>query len=251
MGNRAAEEASVKTGQILFSGQMIRAILEGRKTVTRRIVKGGQLPRENPGEPDPMFRWSAVGQHDPRWGFMVTGATEAECAHELARLGVCPYGRPGDHLRVKEAAWMWCERQPNGLTPTGRQKWHYVPMREAPVIYAADHPDKPQTSIVSPDTGNQWGWRLKIGRFLPAWAVRIELEVTAITVERLNGITEEQAVAEGAIAEPCDHARQSCSDIGCWGATARGAFGYLWETINDAGSWAANPWVWVIEFKQP
>ncbi|MFP8939721.1 hypothetical protein ACLI4H_32435, partial [Pseudomonas aeruginosa] len=63
-------------------------------------------------------------------------------------------------------------------------------------------------------------------------------------------ISEEQALAEGVRGEPCDHARQACADIGCWGDTAKGAFGFLWESLNGEGSWAANPWVWVVEFKR-
>ncbi len=79
---------------------------------------------------------------------------------------------------------------------------------------------------------------------------RILLEITAVRVERLQDISEEQALAEGVRGEPCDHARQACADIGCWGDTAKGAFGFLWESLNGEGSWAANPWVWVVEFKR-
>lgn len=238
----------MKERHILFSGQMIRAIRAGRKTVTRRVVKGRQIPEERPDEPDPMFRWSAVGQHDPRWGFLVTGATEAECARQLAQYAACPYGQPGDRLRVKEAAWMWCERQPNGVTPTGRPKWHYVPMLEAPVLYAAYHAAKPETCIVSPDTGNEWGWRLKIGRFLPAWAVRIELEITAITVERLQDISTDQALAEGV--QPFADGGFHVEEGRHYHATdPRLSFASLIESTTGDGLWAANPWVWAINFK--
>jgi hypothetical protein len=87
---------------ILFNGAMVRAILEGRKTVTRRPVKGGQIPTVCRDEKDPAFRWSAIGQHDRRYGFNVFGATERECARQLAEYGRCPYGRPGDRLWVRE-----------------------------------------------------------------------------------------------------------------------------------------------------
>ncbi len=50
--------------------------------------------------------------------------------------------------------------------------------------------------------------------------------------------------------EQCDHARQACADIGCWGDTTKGAFGFLWESLNGEGSWGATPWVWVVEFKR-
>ncbi|MGV8691413.1 hypothetical protein ACV35Z_35855, partial [Pseudomonas aeruginosa] len=78
----------------------------------------------------------------------------------------------------------------------------------------------------------------------------ILLEITAVRVERLQDISEEQALAEGVRGEPCDHTRQACADIGCWGDTAKGAFGFLWESLNGEGSWAENPWVWVVEFKR-
>ncbi len=85
---------------------------------------------------------------------------------------------------------------------------------------------------------------------MPRWASRILLEITAVRVERLQDISEEQAQAEGVKGEQCDHARQACADIGYWGDTAKGAFGFLWKSLNGEGSWAANPWVWVVEFKR-
>lgn len=93
-----------------------------------------------------------------------------------------------------------------------------------------------------------WRWRPSI--HMPRWASRILLEVTDVRVERLQDISEEQALAEGVRGEPCDHARQACADIGCWGDTAKGAFGFLWESLNGEGSWAENPWVWVVEIKR-
>ncbi|KWR82512.1 hypothetical protein [Pseudomonas sp. PI1] len=208
----------MKERPILFSGPMVRAILEGRKTVTRRPVKGSQIPKERHDEPDPAFRWSAVGQHDPRWGFLVTGATEAECAQELARAGRCPHGRPGDRLWVRETyADIGCR-----------------------LTYRTDVDD---------------GAHCQVKKWTPAIHMfrkdsRILLEITAVRVERLQDISEEQALAEGVRGEPCDHARRACTDIGCWGDTAKGAFGFLWEHLNGAGSWNANPWVWVVEFKR-
>lgn len=79
---------------------------------------------------------------------------------------------------------------------------------------------------------------------------RILLEITAVRVERLQDISEEQAQTEGMKGEQCDHARQACADIGCWGDTTKGAFGFLWESLNGEGSWGATPWVWVVEFKR-
>lgn len=211
----------MKERPILFSGDMVRAILDGRKTQTRRVVK---LPTT--------LAWSDEYDGAIQHGDNTFPVDELRC----------PYGQSGDRLRVKEAAWMWCERRPNGTTRTGRQKWLYVPMRSAPVYYCTDTPTKPTSIVVSPNTGNEWAWRKKIGRFLPAWASRILLEITNVRVERLNDISEEDALAEGVtFIHPVKPSRAS--------RMARDAYADLWESINGAGSWDVNPWVWVVEFK--
>ncbi|MFG8999929.1 hypothetical protein ACEPW2_09165 [Pseudomonas aeruginosa] len=203
---------------ILFNDQMVRAILEGRKTVTRRAVKGLQIPTEDKTTPHEGLRWSALGQRHLRYGFNVFGSTEEECAHELARCGVCPFGKPGDRLWVRETfADIGCR-----------------------LTYRADLYDGAHCMVKK--------WIPSI--HMPRSASRVLLEITAVRVERLQDISEEQALAEGVRGEPCDHARQACSDIGCWGDTAKGAFGFLWEQLSGAGAWQANPWVWVVEFKR-
>lgn len=244
---------------IPFSAPMVPPVMDGTKTQTRRVVK-----QFLPCSPE----------HDSE-----RGVWEVYNGDEVAAVFRCPYGQPGDRLRVKEAAWMWCERLPNGKTPTGRDKWHYVPMREAPIHYAADHPAMPKVDVVSPDTGNRWGWRYKVGRFLPAWASRITLEVTAIRVERLQDISEADAQAEGCdrlsddepgyvhrddpdfnICHRCGGTRLYTAFSGSGGAlpdtdclecdTYAKRYRHLWEGINGPGSWNENPWVWAIEFRR-
>jgi hypothetical protein len=159
----------MKERPILFCASMVRALLADSKMQTRSAIKySSRTPID--------YRGSGGSEssdwNDPAcWGWQDGDGNEiALGAGELVdRVVTCPYGEIGDRLRVKEAAWMWCERRPNGKTPTGRDKWWYVPLRQAQVIYAADHPQKPRVGVVSPDTGNEWGWRLKIGRFLHAW----------------------------------------------------------------------------------
>lgn len=224
----------MKERPILFSGPMVRAILEGRKTQTRRVAKLTTTGRV-----------MAVGSHK-NWHPDDPNAVLA-----------CPYGQPGDRLIVKEHVWMWCEKRPNGVTKKGRPKFHYVPMRGAPMFYCADFAKKPTGTIISPYTGNEWGWRKKLGRFMPRWASRITLEVTGVRVERLQDISEEDADAEGALnssglhdfdcAGKCFHADQRCD---CGGGSIAKAYKRLWESINGAGSWAVNPWVWVVEFRR-
>jgi hypothetical protein len=225
---------------ILFNGRMIQAIKAGTKTQTRRLVK---ITHRTPGLSACLM--PPVGLPRPK------------VAAELS-----PH-RPGDLLLVKEAAWMWCERRPNGKTKTGRDKWTYVPMQVAPIHYAADHPSKPKVSVVSPDTGNAWGWRLKIGRFLPRWACRIVLRVKAVRAELLNTISETDALDEGisTVRSPAWDARhfptwyqEYSSAIAAGtrppvGPMPSQSYAALWEEIHGPGSWALNPWVWVLEFK--
>lgn len=218
-----------------FSAAMVLALLRNvdPKWQTRRIVKPQYLAdKARPNH-----------AHDDVWVF--ESAQEGRCFDVKS-----PYGRPGDLLRVKEAAWMWCEKRPNGLTKKGRPKWHYVPLRCASVFYCTDHPAKPMLDVVSPGTG-QWGWRKKIGRFLPRWASRITLEIVAIRVERLQEISEEHAMAEGIIHDP--HLDGFCYDAegrGFHGSSAIRAYENLWRSINGPGSWETNPWVWCISFKR-
>ncbi|WP_430930455.1 hypothetical protein [Pseudomonas aeruginosa] len=169
----------------------------------------------------------------------------------------CPYGQPGDRLWVRET-WgvisnTWDE---SGNMVDWTPDRPATPIRELPfgsgyysghAIYAADGP----MEWAGDDDGGgepRSAWKPSI--HMPRAISRILLEITAVRVERLQDISEEQALAEGVRGEPCDHARQACSDIGCWGDTAKGAFGFLWEQLSGAGAWQANPWVWVVEFKR-
>ncbi|HHK5369863.1 TPA: hypothetical protein ACQT21_001347 [Pseudomonas aeruginosa] len=223
----------MKERPILFTGPMVRAILEGRKTVTRRVVK-----------PQPDFLGSMV---DPNTPFKTLDAG----LH--ARI-TCPYGEPGDRLWVRET---WHVGKPHDKTaPADILAPLLAEGRGITVLYTAggwqsvgpagrEEPIYPDDQPL-PD----WAGKGRPSIHMPRWACRILLEITAVRVERLQDISEEQALAEGVRGEPCDHTRQACADIGCWGDTAKGAFGFLWESLNGEGSWAENPWVWVVEFKR-
>ena len=219
---------------IRFLAPMVRAILEGRKTQTRRVVN----PQPN------MMRWHPV-QLNRNQGW----------EDEHGKPFNCPYGIPGDRLHVKEGAWMFCERRPNGKTKTGRQKWRYVPLADAPILYAVETPKKPTIEVAHPITTNQWEWRYKTARFLPRWASRITLLVKSVRVERLQTISEEGAIAEG-ICIPdciglsaCGGGCDSCEST----ATHKDHFRNLWQSLNGKRpgcSWKENPWVWVVEFER-
>ncbi len=233
----------MKERPILFSGPMVRALLDGRKGQTRRIVKRGQV-----------YRFDASGDLSREERLEINAEPFdrdlANPAHPTIDelLTCCPYGSPGDRLVVKEAAWMWCERRPNGTTKTGRAKWRYVPLQAAPVHYCAEHPDRPSIAVVSPDTGNEWGWRRKIGRFLPRWASRISLEVTGVRVERLQSMSFNDWRDDFAPG----HAEQEKALASFTGARYQQEHAQqLWDSINaKRAPWASNPWVWVVEFSR-
>ncbi|WP_085731244.1 MULTISPECIES: hypothetical protein [unclassified Pseudomonas] len=254
--------SEIKERPILFSAPMVRAILGGRKTVTRRPVKGCQIPVEDAsvaaGE---RHRWMAIAQRDPRYGFGVFGATEAECAKELEEFAPCPYGRRGERLWVREA-WA-ADAQVDSIAPRDLSQG-------APILYPADGAIR-QTGCSMITQG-----RGRPSIHMPRWACRILLEITDVRVERLQDISEEQARAEGCFftdyGRKCGHGGKGWSEIGdcpapaehhpqregwMWAETtsheqclgsARNAFGNLWNATG--GNWDANPWVWVVEFKR-
>lgn len=190
---------------ILFNDQMVRAILEGRKTVTRRVVK-----------PQPDFLGSMV---DPNTPFKTLDAG----LH--ARI-TCPYGEPGDRLWVRET---W-----------GLQVRSYGGGAGEFIVYRATNPD---AIYCRSSEGREYPVKWKPSIHMRRHSSRILLEITAVRVERLQDISNDQAIAEGIDTHPMGFYGNGC-------ITAGGAFLELWESINGDGRWADNPWVWVIEFKR-
>jgi hypothetical protein len=233
---RPAPEPFHKERPILFNGAMVRAILSGHKTVTRRPIKGNQIPSLSKSD-YPENKWIAVVQDHPRWGFAAFGATEEECAAELAMYGGCPYGRQGDRLYVRETF--------NRTNPGGAEGVYY---------YRADG-EFPK-SIGGGKFTDAESWKPSI--HMPRAASRILLEITDVRVERLQDICEGQAQAEGivGVAFRPDDGWPICTgymvgpDDGKTGleTTAAKAFAGLWNSTG--GDWDANPWVWVVEFKR-
>ncbi|HGM7497112.1 hypothetical protein AAA583_23080 [Pseudomonas aeruginosa] len=191
----------MKERPILFTGPMVRAILEGRKTVTRRVVS-----------PQPDFLGSMV---DPNTPFKTLDAG----LH--ARI-TCPYGEPGDRLWVREA-WA-ADAQVDAIAPSDLSQGE-------PIWYPADLSVR-QTGCSMISKG-----RVRPSIHMPRWACRILLEITAVRVERLQDISDPGALAEG-VSHSEMHSGDSLVDV----------FARLWESTG--GDWAANPWVWCIEFKR-
>ncbi len=249
----------MKERPIPFSAEMIRARRAGRKTQTRRVVN------YRTGWINGLEGYSYAGScpTHPHQHLMQCGAT-------VERM-TCPYGQPGDRLVVKEAAWMWCAKlvSRTEVTKTGKPKVSWLECRNVPPIYCADHPQKPtQVPAGKPvKVGDlEYCWHKKNARFLPRWASRGLDEVVSIRVERLQDISEADAIAEGIQRWEQDppgclkSAMEWSSRVPRYGLVhesvftyhetrASGAYRKLWESINGPGSWELNPWVWVIEFK--
>ncbi|MBA1270858.1 MULTISPECIES: hypothetical protein [Pseudomonas] len=268
----------IKERPILFSAPMVRAILEGRKTVTRRALNAQALKN--------------IGY----------GVQLGEC-HELPSEGplhpnsigyyidFCPFGQLGDRLWVRET---WQDVHPvqviDRYSQLGRAGIPGPPGVTYHTIYRADgeypkvhythehpyrciEPDPNHGFLGAADSG--WtGWTPSI--HMPRWASRILLEITDVRVERLQDITEAQAKAEGCFftdyGQACFHGGRGIRDATeceypaskhqqrpgwMWDKTnsyeqcldsARHAFGNLWNSVG--GDWEDNPWVWVVEFKR-
>ena len=205
----------MKERPILFSGPMVNAILEGRKTQPRRVVKNLDLIQE----------WD---KNDPTYGPFY----EDEYGESHKTADACPYGQPGDRLWVRET-WSrtinvnWVKNWP------GRP--HKKINDETVIIYRADGEWEWADGDGFPTDRSYWKPSIHMFRA----DSRINLEITGVRVERLQDITEESADDEGA-----DYELEISGD------TFRERFKNLWNSINSKKHpWESNPWVWVIEFK--
>lgn len=211
---------TTKERPIIFSDEMVRAILDGRKTQTRRVVK-------------PHADW---GDHPH--GIDLPAQMDAFAAPDW-RHTHCPYGKPGDRLWGREAhavvpATAYAASHDDGVP---------LPHRVSP--------DGHMWAVY------RQGWtRCAPGRWrpsihMPRWASRILLEVTDVRVERVQDLSEQDAQAEGVVPadEPLD---VDDAGIVTWAPSHREAFAHLWDSINAKRGygWASNPWVWVVGFKR-
>jgi hypothetical protein len=237
----------VKERPILFSAPMVRAILEGRKTQTRRVVK----PQPSPSS-DSVFLGT-----DGIWRFSHP-TLRGPVSHEADDVR-CPYGHPGDRLWVRET-WgyrctAWHGAKPDTHTHTIEYQADGARIDFDREINDASGLPKQRKCRADEDYQEYYrdyltrywkAWRPSI--HMPRWAGRILLEVVSVRVERLQDISEADAMAEG-IRETGDGAFHVEGDT-FRAPDASESYARLWESINGPGSWDTNPWVWVVEFKR-
>jgi hypothetical protein len=226
----------MKERPILFSGAMVRALLDGSKTQTRRLMKAkpsDECPKEMwPHALKDIVEWR---EQNGRWFGLMGWRSLADAD--------CPYGYPGDRLWVRESF----HHEDAEYLPEASNS---VPLIPASTVYRADM--SVETLAFEKRVGVPRDMRWTPSIHMPRKLSRILLEVTGIRIELVQAITEADAMAEGVKrdTEPCDHARQSCEDIGCLGKTHKASFCNLWCDLNGIPSWTQNPWVWVVEFKR-
>lgn len=212
----------MKETGLMFKAPLVRAILEGRKTQTRRVIKDQTI-----GE-----HWCearADGRQYLEWQGQPTCGSGVWDVPEYNAEIVSPLGLIGDRIYVRET---WA----NGIHALAAER-----EEDGPFVYAADGDLAVQGRL-----GERW----KPAIHMPKYAARIWLEITGVRVERLQQITDTDCWAEGAITEARPDQFSVHSVIATDGKaylSPRGAFSSLWESTG--GDWAADPWVWVIDFK--
>ena len=233
------EILAIKEGPILFCGSMVRAIDENRKRKTRRFVKtiqGEMVPSNvrvfQETTPDGKLNWFADWPHQ----------------YGQKRILICPYGQVGDFLWVKETHYRYghWETVPGTKTKSGRMKWEFVP-DSAEILYV--EPPEFRKSRRQYDDSAIPAWYKRPSLFMPRSASRFDLEITAIGIQRLQEINEEDAISEGISRTPDDCAYHLEDDL-YRATTARMCFANLFEHLNGDGTWESNRWVWVISFRK-
>jgi len=236
----------MKEKPILFSTEMVRAILDGKKTMTRRVIK-----------PQPISIVAELKEHSSIPGYWIPYANDKRMANNNpgSRANDCGY-----YCKYKVGSMLWV-----------RETWTLASWASDPLPIAGEHPAGLRHRIIYkfdedmyrgnglmryPDEegyerlaklykgyGWEYIWRPSI--FMPRWASRITLEITGVRVERVQEITEEDAIAEG-ILPFAPNGKAMSSTI------PRKQFAVLWDSINAKRgySFESNPYVWVIRFKR-
>jgi hypothetical protein len=238
----------MKERPIIFSAPTVRAILSGAKTQTRRVVK----------------RYSAdcIGWFDDGDGLWAQRFIDPSSGSPYLKSwrDRCPYGRPGDRLWVREKWRIGAWDEDRGAVAIDyfdgpRREWIEVP---GPTLDGElfnrlwqQSTDDARAAGLTPDDDGRYQWapgespcRWRLSIHMPRWASRITLEITDVRVERLQDISIHDAMKEGVV--------ETNENLRGLGPCLEWCYAYedLWRSINGPESWAANPWVWVIEFKK-
>jgi hypothetical protein len=240
----------MKERPILFSAPMVKALLEGRKTQTRRVVKWKGADGLN-------LDFSGLQASDigPYWALQSRGMLS--CWTERAH-AYCPYGYPSDRLWVKEDfTFINADRERDLICIAYNADGESLPTRVDRIVTPEQFADFMGDERVKIDPFKR---RRYPSMFMNRWASRITLEVTEVRVQRLQEISEEDCLAEGI--ESMGGGYRSCEIIHTGrykgephphsvvpNRTAKISYKELWESINGLGSWATNPWAWAITFK--
>ncbi|EMM0925300.1 TPA: hypothetical protein MEX57_004151 [Klebsiella pneumoniae] len=206
---------------MIFNAEMVRALLDGRKTQTRRPIIWKQTRFTEIGEREDGSKWP--------W------SEDAEHACDFWH--PCPFGAVGDRIWVREAF-----------------RVHSRATDVATLVYKASERNSwteqtrrvPVAVCNKPATPEKWTPSLH----MPRWASRILLEITDVRVERLNAINEHDAQAEGVAKLRGGFWKHYQPGWTQHQLSARGSFVTLWKSIYGDESWNSNPWVWVIKFKR-
>lgn len=230
----------MKERGMIFNSEMVRAILAGRKTQTRRVIA-------NIGNDNCLPLQKRTKTKDGIYTHVMDSPI----------YGLCPFGKTGDRIWVRET---WSDVNLEGIPAVAYRAdgdvcslmedkslldddgaFNYDDARVTKYHFSAWYSD-----LIDGVEGN---WHPSI--HMPRWASRILLEITDVRVERLNAISEEDARAEGIIDGGCLNCGEP-DPCGCANPEpdATDAFAYLWQSIYGQENWNANPWVWVIEFKR-
>lgn len=208
----------IKTTSMIFNTEMVRALLAGSKTQTRRPVADWQLPSKTSDDTAGLEYMSTVVRG--RWGFGAFGATAEEAMDNYNGEYNCenPYGRAGSLIYVRETF---------GFSDPDYYDYE-TPMD---VVYLA--------ALNRPVTRMPEKWKPSI--HMPRWASRLTLKINSVRVERIQDISEEDAKKEGASflrdVPDCDET-----------LTEKQLFGFLWDSVYPK-SWSKNQWVWVVDFE--
>lgn len=210
---------------ILFSAPMVRALLAGTKTQTRRIMKPQPIVEANGS-----WRWE--GRYG---GFVGAMGTHVEEGFPLSAAAYAPI-QPGDRLWVKET-WR-----------TVKQHDHLSPRDLHPdwtIQYLTDRPLSDPSDV---DDGPTLTGRTRVSIHMCRWMSRLTLHVTDVRVQRLQDISDQDAAAEGVRPWPTEMVEVGFASVNSAVVPARTLYALLWNSINGACSWEANPWVAAYTF---